>query len=278
MLVAAEVRGELARIQPARPCCRRAELAGLLFRSPSGGLATLDPATARVGMRLTGARPASAPGPRNQAPSGHRHHLTVPLAAPDVSAWNWDAAAACDHRSFLRGVLLGAGSLSFGAGRGHVEFVFSDADRARRLHGWLGELGIRAGRRVRRGRQVVYVKGLDHIAELLQVAGANRALLELAQDRVAGEVQGRLNRSLNAEAANLNRTIHASERQLAAIAALEAARRLDHLPADLRESARLRRRSPEADLASLAEQHGIGRSALNHRLRRLVALAAELEA
>ena len=277
MLVAAEVRGELARIQPARPCCRRAELAGLLFRQPSGGLATLDPATARVGMRLTGARPASRTA-AGHSPSGHRHHLTIPLGAADADAWNWDAAAACDHRSFLRGVLLGAGSLSFGTGRGHVEFVFGDAVRAHRLQGWLRDSGIRAGCRARRGRQVVYVKGLDQIAELLQVAGANRALLELAQDRVSGEVRGRLNRSLNAEAANLDRTIHASERQLAAIGALESAGRLDKLPADLRETARLRRRSPEADLASLAEQQGIGRSALNHRLRRLTALAAELGA
>jgi len=278
MLVAAEVRGELARIQPARPCCRRAELAGLLFRAPSGGLATLDPATARVGMRLTGARPGASRTSGGAAASTHRHHLTVPLTDAGSEAWNWEAAAACDHRSFLRGVLLGAGSLSFGTGRGHVEFVFTDVGRARRLQGWLGESGIRAGRRARRGRQVVYVKGLDQIAEMLQVAGANRALLELAQDRVAGEVRGRLNRSLNAETANLNRTILASERQLAAIAALEKAGRLDTLPADLRESARLRRRSPEADLASLAEQQGIGRSALNHRLRRLVALAAELGA
>jgi hypothetical protein len=251
-------------------------MAGLLFREPRGDLATLDPATARVAMRLAGARAGTLTGQPSAASGALRHHLRLRVGDAEGEPWSWGAAPTCDRRAFLRGVVLGAGSLSFTPQGAHVEFALVDRADAIRLQGWLSEMGIRAGSRVRRGRQVVYIKGMDHIATLLRVTGANRAVLLLEEGRVGGEVRGRLNRALNAEAANLDRTVQAAERQLAAIAALESSGRLDRLPVDLQESARLRRRAPDADLASLAEQQGIGRSALNHRLRRLVSLAAEV--
>jgi DNA-binding transcriptional regulator WhiA len=270
MLVASELKGELARIHPARTCDRRAELAGLLYAGrATSGVSTLDHATARVAVQL-----ASSLGipvtPQRRAPT--RRHLEVEVDPQLAAGWSWADARPCDHRAFLRGVLL-AGSVSFTASGPHVEFVFADRRRATELRRRLASLEVRASILVRRGRHVVYLKGREQLGALLRLTGANRALLDLESDGVARDVRNRVNRLLNAEEANLGRTVRAADRQLQAIDHLERAGELARLPDALRETARERRRRPEADLDTLASALGVTRSAANHRLRRLVALA-----
>jgi DNA-binding protein WhiA len=102
-------------------------------------------------------------------------------------------------------------------------------------------------------------------------------VLELETHRVGRDVQARLNRLINAEEANLARTVRAADRQLSAIARLEADGGLASLPPGLREMAVFRRQLPDADLDTLAAAIGLSRSAVNHRLRRLVELAADKE-
>ena len=269
MRFAADVKGELARIEPARACCRRAELEGLLFQGGSG-IRTLDPSTARVAMRL-GAGPAIRDGVERG--SGARHHLAVEVPQAEVP-WRWGAAADCDRRSFLRGVVLGSGSLSFSAGGPHIEFVFRRPTRARTLRRRLAAVAIRASISERRGRSVVYLKGREEVASLLQLTGAHSALLEFAADQVGRDVQNRLNRLLNAEAANVNRTVRAAERQVRAIEQLDATHQLDALSPGLRAVADARRAYPAEDLETLAAGLDISRSAVHHRLRRLEQLAA----
>ncbi len=277
MLVAGEVRGELARIQPARACCRRAELHGLLAGSRDGVVRTLDVATARTAMQLASAvgvaRPAPSRAPGAARRPGGRHHLAVPLDRGALGAWSWEAAPGCDRRSYLRGALLGAGSISFGRSGAHVEFVLADDEAGAELQSALASLEVRALRSMRRGRSVVYLKGQEEVAALLRLVGANRGLLELETHRVGADVRTRLNRLLNAEEANLGRTVRAADHQLAAIARLEAFGTLARLGQALRDTAATRRRMPDADLDTLASALGISRSAVNHRLRRLVELA-----
>lgn len=220
-----------------------------------------------------GAPVAAATGGR----PGSRHHLAVEIDRSAAGTWSWTEARPCDRRAFLRGLLLGAGSLSFSASGPHVEIVLPTGARARDLQAALADLDVRALRSARRGRHVVYLKGHEEIAALLRLVGANRGVLELETLRVGRDVQARLNRLVNAEEANLARTVAAADRQLAAIARLEAAGRLSLLRQPLRETAALRRRMPDADLDTLAEALGISRSAVNHRLRRLVELAADEE-
>ena len=278
MLLAGEVKGELARIQPARACDRRAELIGLLHGS-SGPLRTLDHAIARTAMHLASTLGMSVDPPRTPAidrvRAGGRRHLSVELDRSALGAWSWDAAPACDRRSFLRGVLLGSGSISFSASGPHVEFVLADLAAADELASALASLDVRALRSERRGRHVVYLKGQEEIVALLRLVGANRGVLELETHRVGRDVQARLNRLINAEEANLGRTVRAADRQLSAIARLEADGRLSTLTPSLRETAAVRRSMPDADLDTLAAGLGVSRSAMNHRLRRLVELATE---
>jgi DNA-binding transcriptional regulator WhiA len=283
MLVASEVKGELARIVPARSCCRRAELAGLLWTDRTvAGISTFDHATARIAVQLAGLLGVEAAGPQPAGTGPHpgrtargrgRHHLVVGLDEASTTAWDWETAPACDHRAFLRGVLLGGGSVSLAAKGPHVEFVFRDHDRAAELLRRLAASGVRGGIFERRRRWVVYLKGREEIATLLQLAGANRGLLDFETTRVGRDVQNRLNRLLNAEEANLGRTVQAADHQLRAIATLEREGRLEALREGLRAAARQRRLQPEADLETLSAALGVSRSATNYRLRRLVELA-----
>jgi hypothetical protein len=279
MLVASELKGELARIHPARTHCQRAELAGLLYAGRTrAGVSTLDHATARVAVQLAGTlgipvEPRQLAGARQRG-VGARRHLQVAVDPQLAAGWSWAEAKACDRRAFLRGVLL-SGSVSLTSSGPHVEFVLAQASQARDLRRRLGEMNVRASTHVRRGRHVVYVKGREQLGELLRQAGANRAVLDLEADSVAREVRNRVNRLLNAEEANLGRTVRAADRQLQAIARLEARGELVRLPQALRETAFGRRRQPDADLDALSAALGVTRSAVNHRLRRLVALAEE---
>lgn len=281
MLLAGEVKGELARIQPARACDRRAELIGLLHGVGDGQLRTLDHAIARTAVHLASTLGMPVDAPRVAAHErtrvGGRHHLVVELDRAALGTWSWAGAPACDRRAFLRGVLLGSGSISFSASGPHVEFVLADVRAAEELQSSLASLEVRALRAERRGRQVVYLKGQEEIAALFRLVGANRGVLELETLRVGRDVQARLNRMLNAEQANLGRTVRAADRQLSAIARLEAEGSLDGLPPPLRETAAARRRMPDADLDTLATALGVSRSAVNHRLRRLVELGSEKE-
>ena len=172
------------------------------------------------------------------------------------------------------GCCSASGSISFGAPGPHVEFVAcrspaADGARSARWHHWR----YGPSRTERRGRHVVYLKGQEEIVALLRLVGANRGVLELETHRVGRDVRARLNRLLNAEEANLGRTVRAADRQLSAIARLEAEGRMAGLSTALRETAAMRRRMPEADLDTLAAALGVSRSAVNHRLRRLVELA-----
>jgi cell division protein WhiA len=283
MLHAGEVKGELARIHPARSCCRRAELAGLLLAAgPDAELRTLDHAIARTAVHLSTALGAPIDAPRavvpdRAQPPGTRHHLVVQLDPDAIGGWSWEGAAACDRRAFMRGSLLGAGSLSFGRHGAHLEFTYRGRQAANTLARRLRELDVPARRLERRGRHLVYLKGQEEIASVLRLAGANRGLLELESGRVGREVRSRLNRLLNAEQANLGRTVRAADRQLRAIERLAAAGRLESLSQTLRDAARARQRQPEADLDTLSATLGVSRSATNHRLRRLVELADDLD-
>ena len=279
MLVAGAVKGELARIVPARSCCRRAELAGLLLNDRGvAGLSTFDHGTARITVQLASSLGMPYSGPHaasGSPPVTGRHHLQVTVDPADLRDWSWESAPTCDRRAYLRGLVLAGASISLTSAGPHVEFVLRSRSRAESLGSRLSESGVRASIATRRGRWVVYLKGRDEIATLLRLTGANRGLLDFETGRVGSEVRNQLNRMLNAEEANLGRTVRAADRQLQAIRHLAGIGLLDRLPQGLREAAAERRLQPEADLDTLAGALGVSRSATNHRLRRLVEVADE---
>ncbi|HLA16993.1 MAG TPA: DNA-binding protein WhiA [Candidatus Limnocylindrales bacterium] len=248
-LVAA-IRSELAAIEPARSCDRLAELTGL------GGRRPREASVARLVARLRrGAR----------------------AAAGDVLDVDW--ATAPDHCrvAWLRGIFLATGSLSVANGRTHLEFVTSPTD-GRTLVDRLDEMGLPAGLRERRGRGVATWKSSETIGRFLRLAGSSAAVLELESRSVSRSLRGELNRVVNAEAANLARSVTASGRHIAAIDDLEARGILSGEPRGVRAVAQARRDAPEASLSDLSERTGLHRSAVQRALDRIARIAHHEEA
>ena len=249
------LRGEVAAVDPSRPCDRRAEIAGL-----GSVLVTREATVARLALRLGGHA-------EHGIARGSRHQFLLPDESLD-----WDHAAEHCRLAWLRGRFLARGSLSLAGGRAHLEFVVPVAE-APVLAARLAGLGLPASWRVRRGVGVVTWKSTESIAEFLGRIGASASLLQLEARSVARSLRGELNRVLNAESANLQRSVAAAGRQLAAIDALEADGRLSEQPRTVRAVAEARRDTPEASLSEIAVRLDLHRSAVQRALDRLERLA-----
>lgn len=182
-----------------------------------------------------------------------------------------------DHcrRAFLRGAFITSGVLSLTGAGTHLEFTLLSDTAASRVVQALASLGLRGRRRQRGGRHLVYLKGAEDIAVALRAMGASQAVLRLENDRVLREVRADANRQANSETANLRRTVASSVRQSTAARRLRQAGLLDAQPQALREIAAVRLAMPGASLEQIATRLGLSKSAVNARLRRLVAVTAE---
>ncbi len=182
-------------------------------------------------------------------------------------------AQACDRKALLRGIFMGCGSVNAPSARYHMEFVVPTLGWATALLRLFHDVGIRAGMMERAGHHVVYLKEGDSIVRCLSLMGASRAVMEFENVRVVREVAGEVNRRLNFETANIDKTIGSALRQVAAIEQLEGSGQLKALSPALQEMARARRSNPELNLTELASRMRLSKSAINHRLRRLVEIA-----
>lgn len=180
---------------------------------------------------------------------------------------------ACDRKAFFRGFFLGCGSVNAPSTRYHLELVAPTLGWATVLLFFLHEAQIKGGVVERAGQHVVYVKDADGIARCLQLMGGNRAVMEFENVRVVRDLRAQVNRRINFETANIDKTIGSALRQLEAIEKLEAEGILETLPPSLREMAQARREYQDLNLAELAERMALSKSAVNHRLRRLVEIA-----
>ncbi|MFH0915362.1 MAG: DNA-binding protein WhiA [bacterium] len=181
----------------------------------------------------------------------------------------------CCRSAFIRGCLIGAGSANSPQKEAHLEIITPHQAFAADLLRLLGDMDFHPGQRYRRGSYVVYLKGRDEVAGLLALAGADQSALAVEEQAVVKEVRSRANRLANCDSANLRRSSGAAQRHLEAIYVLERTGRLQTLPPALQDMADLRLRYPYMTLSELAEAEGEGlsRSAVNHRLRRLVQAA-----
>ena len=183
---------------------------------------------------------------------------------------------------FLRGVFLVCGSVTDPEKDYHLEFSVPHKNLASDLERIIGEIEeINAEPRIvqRKGSYVVYIKGSDNIEDMLTYIGAPMSALNIMQSRMVKSVRNRVNRRINSETANLNKTADASAKQLIAIDLICEKRGLDSLPDDLREIAFIRMEHPEFNLRELgnALPVPISRSGANHRIQRLMAIAEELK-
>jgi DNA-binding protein WhiA len=295
-----DLRNELAAIEPRRTCCRLAELSALFHSAGSlhllgGGRVAvhLDLATSATArrafslLRSFGVSSEIRTYRRRSFDQATRYQLHVeggeravqllqeagvldrgrrPLERPPRRV----VGKACCRGAFLRGALLGGGSLS-GPRSPHLEARTASVEGARFLAEIVEADGVELRVVERRSHAAAYAKGIEAIAGALALAGASDAALAFEERAVVGETRSSANRLANADHANLVRTSRAAHAQLQAIRQLE----LDDLPDALREVAELRLRHPQLSLRDLAGRcrPPASKASVHRRLRRLVELA-----
>ncbi len=185
----------------------------------------------------------------------------------------------CCRRSFLRGVFLGAGSVSNPEGHYHLEIIANDFNYAHFLVDVINSFPmLQAKVSSRKKWHVVYLKESEQIIAFLSIIGAHQALLSFENIRIVKGVRNEVNRIVNCETANLNKTVNASLRQIENINLLDEFVGLDKLPRRLQDIALLRRDNPDVSLKELGEmmEPPIGKSGVNHRMRKIEEYADEL--
>ena len=181
--------------------------------------------------------------------------------------------------AYLRGAFLAGGSVTDPAKRYHLEMTTSHYKVSRETCALLIECGFSPKELSRGGNNILYFKQSDYIEDFLTAIGAQVSAMGVMEAKVEKDLRNGVNRRVNCETANLTKVVDASMGQMAAIRALEEAGELDKLPGKLRETALLRRENPEATLQELAAMlyPPITKSAINHRMRKLLELARALE-
>ena len=184
----------------------------------------------------------------------------------------------CRRAAFLRGVFFAGGSITDPLKRYHLELTTSHLQVSRELEVLLRESGYPPKSISRNGSYITYFKQSDQIEDFLTLIGAPVAAMNIMSAKLEKDLRNSVNRRLNCDSANLDKAVFAAQEQLEAIRKLETAERMEQLPKKLQETAALRKLRPELTLSELAEEFDppLTKSCLNHRLRKLMELAAEL--
>lgn len=202
----------------------------------------------------------------------------------DFSSISREAVSGGDEESgaFLRGVFVSCGSVTDPNKEYHLELVLPENDRTPALLDFIAEHGMSLKETFRGGahskKTVLYAKESELIEDCLTYIGAANHSMEIMQVKIVKDFRNRVNRSVNCENANLDKTVAASNKSTADIEYIFSTMGADWLSPDLRETARLRVENPEMSLSELCGifPEKISRSGLNHRLKKLSKLAEEL--
>lgn len=184
----------------------------------------------------------------------------------------------CCKRAYLRGWFLAAGTVTDPEGAYHLELAVGDDEMAGRLKETMEVFDISPKITHRKGRSVLYIKEGQKVVDFLNIVGAHVALMEFENTRILKEMRGNINRQVNCETANINKTISASGKQIEDIELISNTIGLDGLSDSLREIAVLRLENPEISLKELGEMFDppVGKSGVNHRMRRIGEIADDL--
>lgn len=180
--------------------------------------------------------------------------------------------------AFLRGVFVACGCVTDPNKEYHLELVLPENERSDALIAHITEHGMAVKSTRRARRTVIYAKESELIEDFLTYIGAANHSLEIMQVKIVKDFRNRVNRSVNCESANLDKTVAASNKSVADIEYIFAEMGADRLSPELQQTARLRLENPEMSLSELCGlfPEPISRSGLNHRLKKLSRLAEEL--
>jgi len=180
-----------------------------------------------------------------------------------------------EKKAIIRGAFLGSGSLNNPNNNYHFEIILQNEERAFIIKNIFDEYEIATKILKRKKGYSVYCKDAEEISKILALMGANKSVLKYEEIRVLKETRNNINRLVNCETANLNKTINASVGQIEAIKKLKENNEFETLPENLKEIANLRLQNPDATLVELGKmlENPIGKSGVNHRLKKIQEIA-----
>lgn len=314
MSFSTETKNELARVELDKKCCQLAEIAGFLrvsgsIRLAGGGkfkiVITMDsPAVARhykklikeyfqvdteleiedaQGLRM-GRTYLLTIGPEMRSEQILRETgiLMVREGNNYISDGIYDdlVRSKCCKKSYLRGIFMGAGSINNPNKSYHLEFVCHSKALSNDLRKVINSFVDLSAKVVeRKGKYVVYMKNSEYISDTLAIMGAHTQMLEFENVRIKKGIVNDTVRILNCDNANTDRTLDASQRQIANIKLIQEKMGIGALPEKLQQVVKLRMENPEASLGQLAEmtEPPMKKSGMNNRFRKLDEIAGKLK-
>ena len=306
MSYSSETKEELCRLEPDSVCCLLAELSGIVSAAGSviyrgGGekrlsIETENSSVARRVFRLLrdvfDVQPELVTVRRARLGGRSAHRIEI---GGDEASFVLEGCGIqmmlrrsvprevtvrkCCRMAFLRGVFLASGSVTDPEKEYHLEFVLGDEAFAAALAKLIARFDLDAHMTTRRQMSLVYLKGQSEITDMLSIFGAQSARFAMEDAFIRKELRNNANRAVNCDSANMERAIAAAARQAEAIERLIRTVGESSLPPALLETAKLRMQYPEVSLEELGRllDPPVGKSGVNHRLRRLERMAAELE-
>ncbi|MGM0602946.1 MAG: DNA-binding protein WhiA [Bacillota bacterium] len=179
-------------------------------------------------------------------------------------------------QAYLRGIFLGGGSINSPKSEYHLEFRCERSSLAEDLVNLLKKFDLNPHQTEHKGNNVVYFKKYEEIVKILNIIGAHKSMLDMENIQIVKQVKNDVNRKVNFETANLEKTVSAAADQLDNIRLIEEKQGLDSLSSSLKEIAELRKENPYASLKELGEKLDLSKSGVNHRFRRLKKAADEI--
>ena len=180
-----------------------------------------------------------------------------------------------EKKAIIRGTFMGAGSINNPEREYHLEMEVTNEQNMNTVLDLLLEFGIKAKYMEAKNKYYIYLKEGEEISKFLALIGAAKAVMKFEDIRIQKEMRGKVNRLVNCETANLNKTINASIEQIAAIRKLQENGEFKKLDDNLKEIALLRLENPDMSLIELGKKLKvpIGKSGVNYRLRKIMEIA-----
>lgn len=181
-------------------------------------------------------------------------------------------------KAIVRGAYLGSGSLNNPNSTYHLEIILSSSKNAQYIANIINMFEIKVKFLTRKKGYSIYIKDGEEISKLLALIGSNNSVLKYEEIRVIKDARNNINRLVNCETANLNKTINAAVLQIEAINTIKKYNKFEELPNNLKEIAKLRITNPDLSLAELGSmlKEPVGKSGVNYRLKKLVEISNEL--
>ena len=181
-------------------------------------------------------------------------------------------------KAIVRGAYLGGGSLNNPNSKYHLEILFKTEDDRKKIAEILKNFNIEIKYFKRNDKYSIYIKDGEEISKFLALIGANNSVLRYEEIRVEKDSRNSINRIVNCETANLNKTINASVYQIQAIQKIKKFGKYNELPDTLKEIADVRIENPNLSLTELGKllKNPIGKSGVNHRLKKIIQLSEEI--